>query len=171
MWALGCLLYSFCYCCHPFAAATQLQIVNANVRYPPTAPDGQPVNAVALAIMQALLQQQVPAHGMSLLRQTSRHYFLAITRICSRYSARASSRSKLPWRMLLLWDRQRLCPPSHPLFPATIPAQAPALSPPIPPLVVLCRCLPRANLLPPRRHRGALSSLTLHPLSRILTCV
>jgi hypothetical protein len=61
MWALGCLLFTLCYCCHPFANATQLQIVNANVRYPPVAPDGKPVNAIALAIMQALLQQQVPS--------------------------------------------------------------------------------------------------------------
>ncbi len=59
LWALGCLLYTMCYCSHPFANATQLQIVNANVRYPPLAPGGQPVNPVALAIIQALLQQQV----------------------------------------------------------------------------------------------------------------
>ncbi len=59
MWALGCLLYTLCYGVHPFANATQLQIVNANVRYPATVPGGQPVNPLALVIMQALLQQQV----------------------------------------------------------------------------------------------------------------
>jgi hypothetical protein len=75
MWALGCLLYSFCYGSHPFANATQLQIVNANVRYPPTAPDGRPVNAMALAIVQALLQQQV--------------------RPCTAFSASCSSRKLL----------------------------------------------------------------------------
>jgi serine/threonine protein kinase len=62
MWALGCLLYTLCYGTHPFASATQLQIVNANVRYPQAAPGGQPVNPVALAILQALLQQQVPVY-------------------------------------------------------------------------------------------------------------
>lgn len=60
MWALGCLLYTLCYCSHPFTDATQLQIVNANVRYPKTVPGGQPVAPLALAVIQALLQQQVP---------------------------------------------------------------------------------------------------------------
>ena len=63
MWALGCLLYTLCYCVYPFTNATQLQIVNANVRFPATVPGGQPVNPAALAIMQALLQQQV--HSIS----------------------------------------------------------------------------------------------------------
>ena len=40
MWALGCLLYTLCYCVHPFMNATQLQIVNANVRFPATVPGG-----------------------------------------------------------------------------------------------------------------------------------
>ncbi len=117
LWALGCLLYTLCYSCHPFTDATQLQIVNANVRYHPTAPGGQPVNAAALAIMQALLQQQVLSSANYPVRWRHAHSppLPSLPLRCSPSCAPPLPSSKRQCSMPSRALQQQRCCPSHPL--------------------------------------------------------
>ena len=169
MWALGCLLYTLCYCVHPFMNATQLQIVNANVRFPATVPGGQPVNPTALAIMQALLQQQV--HSI-----TPATISLAQRCMPSRVPVKSPSHALLPpFRGSLFYAPQYCSSKLQLSTQSLVDLLQPCRPLPRRPVSVHPPLLPLLAVLPPhpcRRQSTAPfpSSRPPRPLSRLLRC-